>query len=61
MELDPHISFVDTPLDIRHTYQYFTQADMQKLSEAGYNAGFYELETGIKDYVQNYLVQNTYY
>lgn len=57
MGLEPNISFIDTPADIRETYQYFTQADMRKLQVAGYDRGFYSLEDGIKDYVQNYLLE----
>ena len=54
--LEPQISFIDTPADIRDTYQYFTQADMHKLRElAGYHEPFYGLEAGIEDYVQRYL------
>ncbi|MEI6412060.1 MAG: ADP-glyceromanno-heptose 6-epimerase [Bacteroidota bacterium] len=55
MGLEPNISFVDTPADIRDTYQYFTEADMHKLREAGYHEPFYGLEAGIEDYVQRYL------
>ncbi len=53
--LEPNISFVDTPLDIRDTYQYFTEADMGKVRAAGYTAPFSTLEAGIQDYVQQYL------
>ncbi len=52
--LSPNISFVDTPEDIRGTYQYFTQADMQKLRQAGYTGRFHTLEEGIYDYVKSY-------
>jgi ADP-L-glycero-D-manno-heptose 6-epimerase len=56
MGLAPNISFVDTPADIRDTYQYFTEADMGKMrSLAGYTAPFYSLEAGIDDYVLLYL------
>jgi ADP-L-glycero-D-manno-heptose 6-epimerase len=55
--LEPNISFVDTPADIRDTYQYFTQAEMDKLRAAGYQQPFYGLEEGIADYVQRYLLQ----
>lgn len=57
MGLEPNISFIDTPEDIRDTYQYFTEADMQKLQHAGYNQAFYTLEEGIRNYVQNYLLE----
>ncbi|MCC7465512.1 MAG: ADP-glyceromanno-heptose 6-epimerase [Saprospiraceae bacterium] len=53
--LEPEISFVDTPADIRDTYQYFTQANMDKLRIAGYKEPFIGLEEGITDYVQRYL------
>lgn len=57
MGLEPNITFVDTPADIRDTYQYFTQANMGKLRElAGYREPFYGLEAGIEDYVGRYLM-----
>jgi ADP-L-glycero-D-manno-heptose 6-epimerase len=45
------IEYIDTPVDIRDTYQYFTEAKMGKLKEIGYGKGFFELEGGVKDYV----------
>lgn len=60
-EVEPDISFIDTPADIRGNYQYFTEADMSKLRRAGYEAPFYSLEEGIKDYVQRYLVEGKYW
>lgn len=56
--IEPNISFIDTPADIRDTYQYFTEADMGKLRAAGYHEPFYGLEEGIADYVQRYLAQD---
>jgi ADP-L-glycero-D-manno-heptose 6-epimerase len=58
---DPEISFVPTPEDIREKYQYFTEANMNKLRSIGYNQDFYSLEEGVKDYVTNYLVGSRYY
>ena len=55
LHLEPNISFIDTPEDIRDKYQYFTEADMNKLKSDGYTKPFYSLEDGIEDYVQNYL------
>ncbi|MCB0637789.1 MAG: ADP-L-glycero-D-mannoheptose-6-epimerase, partial [Lewinella sp.] len=55
LDLAPNISFIDTPADIRDTYQYFTEADMSKLHEAGYKQPFHSLEAGISDYVRQYL------
>tara|TARA_B110000261_G_C13075957_1_gene354032 strand:+ start:349 stop:1314 length:966 start_codon:yes stop_codon:yes gene_type:complete len=54
--LEPKIGFVDTPEDIRGNYQYFTEANMSKLLNAGYKDGFMTLEEGVEDYVQNHLV-----
>jgi ADP-L-glycero-D-manno-heptose 6-epimerase len=53
----PNISFIDTPEDIRDKYQYFTEANMTKLIAAGYSSPFTTLESGVKDYVQNYLLK----
>jgi ADP-L-glycero-D-manno-heptose 6-epimerase len=55
LELEPQIEFIDTPADIRDKYQYYTQAEMQKLIETGFSKDFSSLEDGIRDYVDNYL------
>lgn len=57
LNLEPNIKFIDMPIDIREKYQYFTEANMNKLREAGYTAAFYTLEDGIRDYVQQFLVK----
>jgi len=57
----PTIDFIDTPIDIRDKYQYFTEANMSKLKSIGYSKPFYTLEEGVKDYVQNYLTAKKYY
>jgi len=59
MGLAPNISFIDTPEDIRETYQYFTEADMSKLLAAGYPGEFHSLEEGIGDYVTSYLMEES--
>ena len=51
------IEFVDIPEDIRDKYQYFTEANMTKLIEAGYDKEFTSLEDGVMDYVKNYLMK----
>jgi ADP-L-glycero-D-manno-heptose 6-epimerase len=61
MDKKADIEFIDTPLDIRDKYQYFTQANMNKLRAIGYNKDFYSFEDGIEDYVKNYLIPNKYY
>ena len=59
--LEPNIEFIDMPKDIRDTYQYFTEANMEKLKLAGYNGGFTSLEDGVQDYVVNYLQKGLNY
>ena len=58
---EPVIEFIDTPEDIRDKYQYFTEADINKLRNAGYNDEFYTLEEGVADYVKNFLINRKYY
>jgi ADP-L-glycero-D-manno-heptose 6-epimerase len=57
----PAITYIDMPEDIRDKYQYFTEANMQKLRNAGYTAPFYSLEEGVEDYVRNYLSKGIFY
>ena len=61
MNIKSNISYIATPIDIRDKYQYFTEADMQKLKTVGYKKSFTNLEDGVKDYVQNYLINKKYY
>lgn len=56
----PDIEFIDTPIDIRDKYQYFTEANMTKLAEQGYMKPFTSLEEGVQDYVTNYLLGKKY-
>ena len=60
MEKPEHIEFMDTPIDIRDKYQYFTEANMKKLKSIGYNTPFHTLEEGVEDYVKGYLMGNKY-
>lgn len=57
---EEHITFVDTPEDIREKYQYFTEADMTKLHSIGYDQPFHSLEEGVKEYVRLYLSAGKY-
>ena len=59
--LEPKINYIDTPVDIRDKYQYYTEATMEKLRGIGYDKDFTSLEDGVKDYVQNYLIKQLYY
>ncbi len=51
----PLIDYMDMPPSIRDKYQYFTEAKMDRLREAGYPGQFTTLEDGIDDYVKGYL------
>ncbi len=61
LDKSPIIEFIDTPIDIRDKYQYFTEANMQKLIATGYSKPFTDLESGVSDYVKNYLVAKNYF
>ncbi len=58
---EPDIEFIPTPEDIRENYQYFTEADTDKLQAIGYSKPFTELEEGVRDYVRNYLEEGRYF
>ncbi len=61
MGKQPVIEFIDTPIDIRDKYQYFTEANMQKLRDYGYTKTFQTLEDGVDDYLRNYLFNAVYF
>lgn len=61
MDREEHIEFIDTPIDIRDKYQYFTEANMNKLINSGYKKPFHTLEEGVADYVKKYLEGTKYY
>lgn len=52
LHLNPRIEFVDTPVSIRDKYQYFTEAQMDRLRAQGYDAPFESLEEGVRRYIQ---------
>ena len=58
MNLPPAIDYVEMPENLRGQYQNYTEAPMQKLLMRGLNMNnWHSLEAGVKDYVQNYLMQ----
>jgi ADP-L-glycero-D-manno-heptose 6-epimerase len=56
LSLPAQIEFIDMPEVIRDKYQYFTQANIEKLKATGYPGPKFTLEQAVADYVQNYLV-----
>jgi len=57
MGLPPKIDFIDMPQHLQGKYQYFTQANVEKLRQAGYTRPFTELEDAVADYVRTHLEQ----
>ena len=58
MGKEPNISFIDVPFDIQEKYQYYTEANIDKLRAIGFNKEFTSLEDGVKEYVQGYLMKD---
>ncbi|HEY1747329.1 MAG TPA: ADP-glyceromanno-heptose 6-epimerase [Xanthobacteraceae bacterium] len=58
---EPMIEYIDMPETIRGSYQYFTQAEMENLRRAGFNAAFGTLEEGVTRYVKSYLDRPEHY
>ncbi len=58
---EAQIEFIDTPIDIRDRYQYYTEANMTKMKSIGYSKPFHTLEEGVSDYVKNYLLGKKYH
>lgn len=61
LHLPVNIEYIDTPADIRDKYQYFTEADMNKIIATGYGTPFYTMEEGVAEYIEDYLLENAYY
>ena len=61
LEIEANLSYIDTPEDIRDKYQYFTEANIDKLRSIGYDKDFKKLKEGIADYVKTYLAVNDVY
>jgi ADP-L-glycero-D-manno-heptose 6-epimerase len=51
----PNIQYIDMPEQIRGSYQYFTQSEVDRLRQAGYNGGFTALEAAVDAYVKGFL------
>ncbi len=58
MNLKPEIEFIEMPDELKDRYQYFTQAEMTKLSNTGCPLNFHSLEEAVKDYVVEYLAKD---
>jgi ADP-L-glycero-D-manno-heptose 6-epimerase len=56
-----NIQYIEMPESLRDQYQYFTQAEMNKLKAAGCPVVFSSLEDSVQDYVVNNLQQTDPY
>ena len=55
-----NIEYIDLPNHLADKYQYFTEANLNKIRSAGYDKPITSLEDGVTDYVKNYLLKNSY-
>jgi ADP-L-glycero-D-manno-heptose 6-epimerase len=55
-----NIEYIDLPGHLVEKYQYFTEANISKIKNAGYNNAITSIEDGVSDYVKNYLLENQY-
>ncbi len=55
LELPPSIEYIEMPAELRGKYQYFTEAEVKRLRESGWEEDFTSLEDAVADYVRNYL------
>jgi len=59
LDRDPVIEYIDMPVELRERYQYFTQADISKLRNSGYQKEFMPLEDAVSLYC-SYLEKKEY-
>jgi ADP-L-glycero-D-manno-heptose 6-epimerase len=56
MEIPRSIQYIEMPDSLKNQYQYFTEAPMAKLRDAGYTHPISSLEDGVTDYIQKHLL-----
>jgi ADP-L-glycero-D-manno-heptose 6-epimerase len=56
-----NIEYIDLPEHLREKYQYFTEANINKIKKAGFNSSITSLEDGVTDYVKNYLLGKQFF
>jgi len=55
------IKYVNLPSDLKGKYQYFTEANIDKIRATGFNHNFKTLSEGVTDYIQGYLITEDSY
>ncbi len=61
LKMPSNVTFIDTPVDLRGRYQYFTEAEIEKLRNAGYTKPFTSIEDGVEDYIGKFLLREAAY
>ncbi|MEI7589947.1 MAG: NAD-dependent epimerase/dehydratase family protein, partial [Deltaproteobacteria bacterium] len=62
LNIEAKTQYIEMPCEIRNQYQYYTQAQMNKLNKKlKQNVSFFQLGDAVKDYVQNHLEKNDKY
>lgn len=46
-----NIEYIEMPENVKRHYQYFTQADIEKLRKVGFKKNFRDIEEGIREYI----------
>lgn len=57
VDKEANIDYIEMPETIREKYQYYTCADISKITKAGYSKPMMDIEEAVGDYVKNYLVR----
>lgn len=60
LDMEAKIEYIDMPDYLAPKYQYFTEANLKKIRNAGYSENLFTLEEGVRDYVKNYLLPEKY-
>jgi len=55
------IKYIDMPSDLKGKYQYYTQANVDKIKSIGFQKDFRNLKEGVTDYLENYLLTSDRY
>ena len=58
---ESNIKYIDMPNDLKGKYQYYTEANLDKILSTGFNLKFKNLEEGVNDYMKNYLLTTDRY
>ena len=60
MGITVNIEYIDLPKHLAEKYQYFTEASLTRIRDAGYTKPVTSIEDGVTNYVKNYLLSKLY-